>query len=321
MHPELNQILSEAMQDIPLRADQLSALPALLPHGLLDMMAVARIQASRFAGDFFTCGIINAKSGNCTENCRFCAQSRYHAAPAPVYPRVSFDVLQNRADALARADATYMGIVISGKSPVPADLDYFCDAVARLSKHSGIRFCASFGILSRDQAVSLRQAGFTRYHHNLETSRRFFPSICTSHTYESRIATVKNAQEAGLQVCSGGIFGMGETWDHRIELMCTLKELKVDAIPMNFLTAIAGTPFEGHPAISPQQALAVLALMRLVHPQADMIVCGGRKPVLGEWEKLVFSAGANGLMVENYLTTTGGLLALDKEMMQTLGVS
>lgn len=316
----LHQIIADTLHGTPLCAGQALHLSTLLPHALLDIMAAARLQASRHAGKAFTCGIINAKSGNCTEDCAFCAQSHHYMTSAPVHPRVSFDALQARAEELSRAKAGHMGIVISGKSPSQADLDYFCDAIARLSDNYDIKFCASFGIIRRDQALALRQAGFSGYHHNLESSRGFFPSVCTSHSYDARIETIKNAQTAGLRVCSGGIFGMGESWEQRIELMFTLKELHVDSVPMNFLTAIKGTPLENVPAMPAQHALALVALMRLVYPTADIIVCGGRKAILNEWEKLIFPAGANGLMIENYLTTTGSALNNDQEMLQTLGI-
>ena len=320
MHQTVKQILADVAQGAAISAHHIHTLPSLLSECLPDLMAVARLQASRCAKQAFTCGIINAKSGDCTENCSFCAQSKYHATHAPVYPRVSQDVLQRRADALASVNAAYMGIVISGKSPSSADIDYFCEAVVRIARNTPIKFCASFGIISRDQAESLRQAGFSCFHHNLEASRSFFPSICSTHTYESRLSTVQNAQAAGLRVCAGGIFGMGETWAQRLELAFALKELAVDSIPVNFLSAIAGTPLEGRPLMPPQEALAVIALMRLVHPEADIIICGGRKVVLGEWEKLIFSAGANGLMTGTYLTTTGGEMEEDAAMMRALGV-
>ena len=316
MHPLFQQILSGD----PVPPHQIALLPKLFPEGLLDLMAVARVQASHFSGKPFTCGIINAKSGDCTEDCSFCAQSRFHAAHTEVYPRVAVDTLLKKAEELAAAKATYMGIVISGKSPSPRDIDFFCSAAETLLKHVEIKLCASFGILTQKQAVALRQAGFSRYHHNLETSRSFYPSVCTTHAYELRLETVKNAKEAGLMVCSGGIFGLGETWEQRIELAQTLKELSVDSIPVNFLTAIPGTTLEKNPPLSPQESLAVIAIMRLINPHPDIIVCGGRKSVFGEWEKLIFPAGANGLMTGNYLTTTGRDFESDNAMMHLLGV-
>ena len=322
MHPLLQRFLKEAVEGFPAAGAVagLEDLPALLPEALLDMMAVARLYASSASKKAFACGIINAKSGNCTENCCFCAQSMHHATAAPVYPRVTLDQLQHRADELAGAGAAYMGIVISGRGPSPRDVEFFCSAVSRLSRTSGVQFCASLGILVPEQAVALKQAGFSSYHHNLESSHSFFPSVCTTHSYEARLDTVRHAREAGLRVCSGGIFGMGESWAQRVELVHTLRELKVDSVPLNFLTAIQGTPLEGRPPMSSQEALAIIALMRLGLPETDILICGGRKAVLDHWENLVFSAGANGLMIGNYLTTTGGSFEADSDMLRTLGV-
>ena len=321
MHPHIQRILTDIAHGVPLSTGLMDDLPSLLPECLLDLMAVARLQASHCSSTPFTCGIINAKSGNCSENCSFCAQSRYHATHAPVYQRISVDALQKRADELAAANVAYMGIVMSGKSPTPGDFDFFCNAAARLSGSTPIHLCASFGVINLEQAQSLRQAGFSSYHHNLESARSFFPSVCTTHTYASRIETIQNARHAGLRVCSGGIFGLGETWAQRIELARTLNELAVDSIPINFLTALKGTPLEGRPPLHPQEALGIIAFMRLARPTADIMVCGGRKTVLGDWEKLVFSAGANGLMTGDYLTTTGGTMELDRAMMRTLGIT
>ena len=321
MHPLLQQIFSCTLQGNPVPPHQIAMLPDLLPEVLLDLMALASLQRSRSSRKSFTCGIINAKSGNCTENCSFCAQSRHHATQAEIYPRVSVDTLLKRAEELSKAEATFMGIVISGRSPSPRDIDYFCRAAEAITERVEIKLCASFGILTFKQALALRQAGFSSCHHNLETSRSFYPSICTTHAYELRLDTVRNAQKTGLRVCSGGIFGLGESWEQRIELAMTLKELSVDSIPINFLTTIPGTPLEKSPPLSPQESLAIIAIMRLVNPDPDIIVCGGRKSILGAWENFIFSAGANSLMTGNYLTTSGGEMESDRAMMRLLGVS
>ena len=320
MHPIIKQIQTEILHGLPVSASHIQKLPDLLPDCLLDLMALARLQASRLTPAPFTCGIINAKSGNCSEDCSFCAQAACHACAVPLYPRVSQADLQRRAEALVKAKASYMGIVTSGKAPLAADLDYFCAAVERMAKNTPIKFCASFGLLSRSQALALRQAGFTSYHHNLESSRSFFPLICSSHSYEERLASIENARSAGLRLCSGGIFGLGESWAQRLELAFSLKELAVDSIPLNFLTAIQGTPLEAQPPLRPYEALGLVALMRLVHSEADLVVCGGRKHVLGSWESHIFSAGANGLMTGAYLTTSGGAMDKDRAMMRNLGL-
>ncbi|MDL2306929.1 biotin synthase BioB [Desulfovibrio sp. OttesenSCG-928-C06] len=320
--------------------EQARALLAVLdnnPDAMLDLLALARLTVSRFAASGaataaapasaiaaapapFTCGIINAKSGRCAENCSFCAQSRYHATASPVYPLVDDEVLLERARLLAENGVDYMGIVISGTGPSDKDFERICAAAQRIIGETGIKLCASLGILGMEQAVALKQAGFTSYHHNLETSRSFYPEICGTHGVEIREQTVANARVAGLRVCSGGIFGLGESWEQRLEMAETLRELNVDSIPVNFLNPIPGTPLENAATLPPREALMVIALFRLMHPGRDIVICGGRGKVLGDWDKLIFSAGANGMMVGDYLTTKGSPFERDLAMLEELGV-
>ena len=291
-----------------------------LPGCLLDLFAAARGAACKAHAVYFTCGIINAKSGGCQADCSFCAQSRHHRGNAPVYPLVSTDTLLKRAEELAATQVDRMGIVTSGVSPSQQDVDRLCEAASLITKRVGIKLCASFGRLGREQGIALRQAGFSRYHHNLETSASYSLEVCTTHAHSLRLETVENAKAAGLQVCSGGIFGLGETWAHRIELVCALRELDVDSIPVNFLMPIKGTPLEERPLLSPEDALAIIAIIRLMHPARDVVICGGRDLVLQEWGNLVFSAGASGIMVGNYLTVQGRSLDADIAMLKTLGI-
>lgn len=300
--------------------------------GLLDLVAAARLAARRpvQAGSEraeagkpprpFTCGIINAKSGRCAENCSFCAQSGYHATAAPVYPLIANEKLLERAELLADNGVDYMGIVISGTGPTPGDFERICVVAGRIRARTGIRLCASLGILKPEQAASLKQAGFTSYHHNLETARSYYGQICSTHGIELRERTVQNARAAGLRVCSGGIFGLGESWEQRLEMAETLQELAVDSIPLNFLNPIPGTPLEKAKPLSPEEALGSIAMFRLLHPDRDIVICGGRGRALGAWENLLFSAGANGLMVGDYLTTKGSPFEKDLELLRVLGI-
>lgn len=294
-------------------------LPALRGN-LLDAMAVARVALSDGGARPFTCGIVNAKSGRCRENCAFCAQSAHHRTGVAVYPLISEDEMLGRAESLAGAGTTYMGMVASGTGPTPADLDSLCRMGEKIRARVDIKLCASLGILGRDEMNRLAGAGFASYHHNLETARSHYPKVCSSHDYERRVETVRNAKAAGLRVCSGGIFGIGETWEERVELSAELAELGVDSIPVNLLAPIAGTPLGGMPPPAPGEALLVIALLRLMHPGRDIVVCGGRSG-LGRFETLIFSAGANGLMVGDYLTTKGGRLEKDLELLRTLGLA
>lgn len=311
--------LENALAGRALPADAALAMAPALADSLLDGMAAARVALSTSGARPFTCGIVSAKSGLCQENCAFCAQSAWHDAKPPAHPLLPADELVARAGRLADAGADFFGIVLSGAAPTPADLDALCRAAVRIRERVDIRLCASVGLLGPRQAAALRRAGFTSCHHNLETSRRHYPNVCTTHGYDERLTTVRNAKQAGLRVCSGGIFGIGETWKDRVDLAAELARLDVDSIPVNFLSPIPGTPLAGNPRLRPAEALAVVALYRLMHPARDIVVCGGRTG-LGRYETLLPGAGANGLMLGDYLTTKGAGLAGDIEMLTTLGV-
>jgi biotin synthase len=266
------------------------------------------------------CAIINAKSGRCAEDCAFCAQSAHHHTDAPVYPLVSADEMIENARK-ARQDGAHMfGIVTSG-TEIGSDGEWneILRAVGEI-KRSGIKPCASLGMLSKPQAQELKKAGLYRYHHNLETSRTFFRSICSTHDYEEDIQTVRAAKEAGLSTCSGGIIGLGEQMEHRIELARTLKELDVDSIPLNILNPIPGTPLANTAPLHPLEILMTVALFRFILPDKDIKLCGGKERNLRQLLPLGLVAGCNSLMTGNYLTTTGRDTQLDLEMIRDLGL-
>lgn len=288
------------------------------PPALLDALALARL-AGRAARPF-SCGIINAKSGRCSENCLFCAQSAHYETGAPVYPLVGAETLIERARLLAEHKVGYFGIVTSGVGPSDEDFAAICRAAERIRSESGIKLCASLGVIDREQAEKLKAAGFTSYHHNLETARSFYPAVCGTHDFEQRMQTVRNARAAGLRCCTGGIFGLGENWEQRLEFSATLRELDVHSIPVNFLTPIKGTPLENSPGLPPREALTIIAVLRLMHPGRDLLVCGGRAFSLGRFESLIFAAGANGVMVGDYLVSKNNPLEQDLNMLETLGL-
>lgn len=316
----MHKLLAKRQADTALTAQQAADLIPLLPDRLLDLMATAQLVTSAGASQPFTCGIVNAKSGRCPEDCRFCAQSIHYRTETPVYPLLPTDQLISRAESYAQAGMDYCGFVMSGARPTPAELDRLCETAARIVARVPIKLCASLGTLKEEQALRLKQAGFTSYHHNLETAPGFYAQACPSHDFAQRAQTVKYAKAAGLRVCCGGLFGLGESWHDRLALFSILSELDVDAIPVNFLTAVPGTPLENMPRLPVPDALGIIALMRLMHPDRDIVICGGRRHVLGRFETLALPAGANGLMVGDYLTTSGGPLALDQEMLHVLGV-
>lgn len=270
--------------------------------------------------EVFKCAIINAKSGMCPEDCAFCAQSAHHHTQAQTYELLSAGQLEQTGLAMAAAGATNYSMVTSGTCLTEAEIETVCRVARRLRRKTGLTLCASVGLLTAQSARQLKEAGITRYHHNLETARSYFDCICTTHDYDDAIATVRLAQQAGLLVCSGGIFGMGETWDQRIELAFTLKALDVDSVPINFLNPISGTRLEAQPLLPPMEALKCIALYRFIHPQRDITVCGGREAALKDFQSWIFAAGANGLMVGNYLTTQGRCIDSDLEMIAAMGL-
>lgn len=288
---------------------------------VMDLIACAGKIRQRFMQkSIFKCAIINAKSGRCPEDCAFCAQSAHHHTHAETYDLLSPVKLEKTGLEMAAAGATNYSMVTSGTSLSEEEIDVVCDVAHRLKAQTRLTLCASVGLLTRDAACKLKAAGISRYHHNLETARSYFDAICSTHDYDDDIETVKMAQAAGMVVCSGGIFGMGETWAQRVELAFTLKELDVDSVPINFLNPIAGTRLEGQPKMSAMDALKTIALYRFIFPRKDITICGGREATLKDFQSWIFAAGANGVMVGNYLTTQGRNLEADLEMIDELGM-
>lgn len=320
MHQTVASLFPLAASGAPFAARQVRPLIPLLPEHLADIMALARVAASVGGRKPFLCGIINAKSGRCAEDCAFCAQSARHGTGVPAHPLVSRDALLAKAEELAKAGARYMGIVISGTGPTDADFARLLEDAPRIIAASGIRLCASLGLLTAGQARQLRQAGFTSYHHNLETARAHYPAICTTHGFQAREDTVRRAVRAGLRVCSGGIFGLGESWEHRLELAETIAGLEPHSIPINFLNPIPGTPLEHRRPLPVHEALGIVSILRLMHPGRDIVICGGRTSTLGDMDSLLFSAGANALMTGNYLTTGGSPYERDLGLLRALGI-
>lgn len=260
-----------------------------------------------FLGDKIDlCSIINAKSGRCAENCSFCAQSAHSRTDAPVYPIVSNEDIIEGAKNAAMENSHCFGIVTSGSRVTKGEeFDRILKAIREIRETLDIEPSASLGILDRERALELAQAGCVTYHHNLETSRSFFPSICTTHDYEDDVETVRHAKEAGMKVCCGGIFGLGESPAQRVELALTIRELDVNSIPINFLRPIEGTPLENADYLTPLDCLRIVALFRYVNPDKQISVCGGREHNLRDFQSWIFLAGASGTMVGNYLTTKG----------------
>ncbi len=305
--------------DTEIDYDDALGLAAADPGDTPDLIACAgKIRRHFMSPGVFTCAIINAKSGMCPEDCAFCAQSLHHYSNVQTYDLLDADELVATGLEMARAGASNYSVVTSGTSLNHQDLDTVCEVTRRLKAETGLTLCASVGLLDAASARRLQAAGIDRYHHNLETARSHFEAICSTHDYDDDIETVQAARAAGMIVCSGGIFGMGESWAQRVELAFTLKELQVDSIPINFLNPIPGTRLEDRPLLAPMEALKIIALYRFIHPRRDITICGGREATLGDFQSWTYAAGANGLMVGNYLTTQGRDMDMDFKMIAAL---
>ncbi len=264
------------------------------------------------------CTIINGKSGRCSENCRFCAQSAHNHTTCKNYPFLDVATIVAAAKANEAAGVDRFSIVTSGRTLAGAEFAAALAAFKQIHQECRLSLCASMGFLTRDQLKALKAAGVTSYHHNIETSRRFFPQICTTHTFEEKIATIRLAQAEGLAVCSGGIIGMGETSADRLDMALTLAELKVLSIPINILMAHVGTPLENMPQISEEEVLRTVAFFRFLNPLANIRLAGGRK-LLKNNGISCFSAGASATITGDMLTTTGSTIKQDQEMLKELG--
>lgn len=277
------------------------------------------LRRNSFGVNTHLCCIVNGKSGKCSEDCVFCAQSGNAATSAPVYPLIKAKYIQKGVAYARRNHIHRFSIVTSGRRLPKEELGRLADAFSTI--HSdGIEFCASLGILDSEDFHQLKQAGVSRYHHNLETAESHFKQICTTHTYKDRIKTVVAAKEAGMRVCAGALFGIGETDRQVLELAMALRDLGVDSIPVNFLIPIPGTRLESQKRISPLRCLKIIALLRYVLFDKEIIVCGGRGTSLGELHPLVFYAGASGIMTGNFLTAPGRTPLQDLEMIKSLGL-
>ncbi len=288
----------------------------------MDIMAMAAMARSlhgpRGTG---TCAIVNAKSGRCPENCAFCAQSAHYRTGAPVYPLMGGDELLAHAREMDEHGIGRFGIVTSGTTISDRDLDSLCESALAIRAACRVQLCGSLGLLSEEKARRLKEAGFTRYHHNLETARSHFDRICTTHDYERDIETLRTARKAGLSICSCGVFGLGESWAQRVELLDTVRQLDVDALPLNFLCPVPGTPMGSRQPLERREALRVTALARLMNPGREIIVCGGRLSTLGEEHSWVLAAGASALMTGNYLTTRGCGYEDDDMLLRAIGAA
>ena len=287
------------------------------------LLGVANKVRIQFTGNRVdTCEIVNARSGGCSEDCKFCAQSVHHDAKIDTYPLMSEEAILQAAKQ-AESHGAYRFCIVTAGCGMKNDPDFgrIISIIERIGRDTSLERCCSLGILGPEQVKALKAAGITRYHHNLETSKSYFANICTTHTYDERVETIRLVKAEGLEVCSGGIIGLGEGWEHRIELAFTLKDLDVDSVPINVLNPVKGTALENQPQLKPMEILQTFAIFRLILPDKILRYAGGRERALGELVPLGFLSGMNGMLIGNYLTTAGRGAAADMNTIKGLGLT
>ncbi len=302
--------------------DDIEFLFSLGDDSLEDLMYWAnRIREKFFGKKIKICSIVPARLGGCSEDCKFCAQSGGHQTSYSEPKYMSDEEILEAAKAAKKCGVGHFGIVYSGRSLSEKELIRLEKIIPKIKNEIGIDVCGGFGIITDQQALRLKNAGMSRYNHNLETSERHFKNIVTKHDYQSRIDTIKTAKKAGLGLCVGGIFGLGETDSDRIDMALLIRELGVDMVPMNFLSPIKGTPLENMPVLKPREILRIIVLYRFILPMTHFKIAGGRVLNLRDVQSWIFYAGATAIISgEKYLTTAGRSVEQDVQMIRDLGM-
>ncbi|WP_372520627.1 biotin synthase BioB [Candidatus Ruminimicrobiellum ovillum] len=292
---------------------------SLIDTDLQELSLCAEKIKQKFCGNKFDmCSIVSGKSGKCSENCKFCAQSSHYKTSIKEYPLLDSPNIFKEAKHNADKKVKRFSIVTSGKKLSDTEIDSVCQTYKDIKNKCDILLCASMGLLSYEQLVKLKQAGVTRYHCNLETSRRFFPSICSTHTYDDKINTINLAKKAGLEICSGGIFGLGETFEDRIDMFFDIYNLGIKSVPVNVLNPIKGTPFENNKILSQEEINRTVAIARFILPDAFIRLAGGRL-LFKDKGVSMFSSGANATITGDMLTTSGTSIDEDFDTIKKLG--
>ena len=322
MNPVIEHAAQRVLDGDLLDRPQIESLAAESRDNLDDLLFAANRIRRRFFGDRVQlCSIVPGRLGGCDQDCAFCAQSSRYKTPIDRTARfLSDDQILAAAAEAKQNGVPHFGIVYSGKCASPAELSRLEKLIPRIRDEVGIGVCAGLGILSAEQLRRLRAAGLERYNHNLETSRRHFPRIVSAHPYDDRVGTIRAAVEAGLGVCAGGIFGIGEQESDWIDMALELRALGADTVPMNFLHPIPGTPLAEQPTLSAREILRIIALYRFILPRAHLKAAGGRLTNLRDLQSWVFYAGCTSIMSGNYLTTAGRSVAEDRQMIRDLGL-
>ncbi|MDK2918597.1 MAG: biotin synthase [Candidatus Petromonas sp.] len=265
------------------------------------------------------CTIMNTKSGKCSEDCKFCAQSSHYKTGIDEYGLLDYDKILKRAREMEEAGAHRFSLVTSGKGMKGKEFDKIVEIYRRLSKDTNLKLCASHGVITYEQVLKLKEAGVSMYHHNVETSESYYGNICTTHTYQERIDTIKNLIKADMNICCGGIIGMGESREDRVKMAFEIKGLGVKSIPINVLNPVKGTPMENMEVLEPSEILKTMAVYRYIIPDCYIRYAGGRI-ALQDKQNIGFKAGVNAALVGDYLTTVGSNIEEDKEMIKKEGL-
>lgn len=303
-----------------LSPDKCSNFRRFLTVDLKELCQGADMIREHFVGDRVDlCSIINGRSGKCPEDCKYCAQSAHNHTDCEIYDFLPEEKILEACKLNEREGVDRFSIVTAGKALTGEEFEKALHAYETMRQECDIELCASMGFLSREQLQQLHQAGVTSYHHNIETSKRNFPNICTTHTYEQKLETLKMVKEEGMYVCSGGIIGMGETWEDRLDMAISLAEIGVDSIPINALMPIKGTPLENQPQLTEEEILRTIAIFRYINPTAEIRLAAGRA-LLTEDGKIAFMAGASATITGNMLTTVAcATIRSDREMLKEIG--
>lgn len=320
MNNKIKKIAEQSLQNERISREDALYLIQIDDDEVYDLLYWAnQIRLKYFGHSIKACSIVSAKQGQCTEDCSFCSQSaRYHTS-IEAFPLISTDKIIDAAQCAEKMGASTVGIVTSGYSiNLFSDLDKICKAIKAITNNTHVHPHGSFGILTKETAELLAKSGLKRFNHNLETSERFFPNICSTHTFADRLNTIRVAKEVGLEICSGAIFGIGETSEDRIDIAFTLKSLDVDVVPLNFLYSIPGTPLENSVPLLPMEALKIISIFRFILPKKEIKIAGGRERNLRDLQSWMFYAGANSTMIGNYLTTKGRNIEEDLQMIKDL---
>lgn len=286
----------------------------------LELDRLLEISSKFMKNEVEFCSLVNARNGKCSQNCKYCAQSSHYRTDINSFPLIELDEVKKAAITARKNRASRFAVVTSGKTPDESDFDKILEMIKEVNKIDGIKSCASIGILNEEQAEKLSKSGLKRFHHNINTSKSYYPEICTTHTFEDRINTCKLVKKYGMELCCGVILGMGESIEQRVEMALELAEIEPDSIPINILMPIPHTPFENyHDKIDEENILRTLAIFKIANPNSILRFCGGRIRLSDENQKIALKTCVEGIMVGDYLTTTGKSPDEDIKTVESLG--